>query len=612
MWADNVTDKDFLGFDVHANLIKELITDDSLLPITIGLFGDWGSGKSSILEVLKDKIDDPKTGTVCLYFNGWIFEGYDDAKAALLESIIKEFEDSKRFGEGLKDNIRKLVRSVDWMRVVGYGMKNIAIPVTTAYLTGGASLIPQLAQGLTNAAEKPEELLEKIKSVEAESFLKQFVKTSEKDKEISTVREFRNDFEKLIEKSKINKLVILVDDLDRCTPDRIIDNLEAIKLFLNVKNTAFIIGADPRIVRHAIEYRYNNSTIYTPDENKNDRIVKDYLEKLIQIPYTLPKLSDSEVETYITLLFCERDLKPDAFEKVINAFKEFKNKDRYSVFNYSHINEVLDATEISQLSNSVPLISKLSSIITESLYGNPRQIKRFLNTFMLRKKLAKVASISDFRDDVLAKLMVLEYSESKLFEELYKWQISQDGKPKEILEIEDICNDKSKAKNDLNEKYKLWNNFKVINWVKVEPTLSEIDLRDYYWLSRDKLAAIQSNTLIPPFIKSLLLKLEEDLPAKVSKDIIEKELLPLSGIEKQVFYTLLSQQLIANPAEKRLYDIFNHSIELNNSDCIEIYTQTIRTIGTHVPPSIIEALKRIDSISSINEFLSKFNRTKEK
>lgn len=612
MWADNVTDKDFLGFDVHADLIKELLTDDSLLPITIGLFGDWGSGKSSILEVLKSKIDDPETGTVCLYFNGWIFEGYDDAKAALLESIIKEFEDSKRFGEGLNDNIGKLVRSVNWMRVVGYGMKNIAIPATTAYLTGGASLIPQLAQGLTKASAKPDELLEKIKGGEAESFLKQFVKTPEKNKEISTVREFRDDFEKLIEKSKINKLVILVDDLDRCTPDRIIDNLEAIKLFLNVKNTAFIIGADPRIVRHAIEFRYNNTNINTQDENKNDRIVKDYLEKLIQIPYTLPKLSDSEVETYITLLFCERDLEPTAFEKVINAFKEFKNKDRYSVFNYSHINEVLDTPEVSQLSNSVPLISKLSSIITESLYGNPRQIKRFLNTFMLRKKMAKVANINDFRDDVLAKLMVLEYSESKLFEELYKWQISQDGKPKEIKEIESICNDKSKAKTELNENYKLWNNFKVMNWVKVEPHLSEFDLRDYYWLSRDKLSAIQSNTLIPPFIKTLLLKLEENIPTKLTKEIITNELIPLNGTERQVFFSLLSQQLVANPSEKRFYDIFNYCIELGVDDCVDIYTKSIKAIGKHVPPSVIEALKRFDQISAINEYLDKLKVRKTK
>lgn len=110
MWTDNVTDLDFLGFDVHANLIKELIKDEKMLPLTIGLFGDWGSGKSSILEVLKKDIEkEPKTA--CIYFNGWVFEGYDDAKAALLETILKEFEDEKKFGEEIKDDIKKLAQS---------------------------------------------------------------------------------------------------------------------------------------------------------------------------------------------------------------------------------------------------------------------------------------------------------------------------------------------------------------------------------------------------------------------------------------------------------------------------------------------------------------------
>jgi ATPase subunit of ABC transporter with duplicated ATPase domains len=178
MWPDNVTEVDFLGFDVHADLIKELLEDDSMLPITIGLFGDWGSGKSSILEILKTKLESPEKGVACLYFNGWVFEGYDDAKAALLESIIKEFEDSKRFGDKISDNIKDLVKSVNWMRVAGYSMRNIAIPAVSAYLTGGLSLI---AQGLKTATAKPEELLNKLKGEEGEAFIKQFLKESKLD-----------------------------------------------------------------------------------------------------------------------------------------------------------------------------------------------------------------------------------------------------------------------------------------------------------------------------------------------------------------------------------------------------------------------------------------------
>ena len=103
MWADNETSEDLLGFKVHADLLVDVINDDKVLPVTIGVFGDWGSGKSSILKIVEqeltgDEEDGFKDGTLVLYFNGWVFEGYDDAKAALLESIIEKFAKHKTIG----------------------------------------------------------------------------------------------------------------------------------------------------------------------------------------------------------------------------------------------------------------------------------------------------------------------------------------------------------------------------------------------------------------------------------------------------------------------------------------------------------------------------------
>lgn len=602
MWTDNTTDKDFLGFDVHANLIKELIKDEKMLPLTIGLFGDWGSGKSSILEVLKKEIEkEPKTA--CLYFNGWVFEGYDDAKAALLETILKEFEDEKKFGPEIKDNIKKLFKSVRWMRVLGFSLKNIALPATAAFLTGGASIIPQLINGLKDASENPEDLIAKIKGHDTEGFLKQFVKETEDIDKFDVVRKFRDDFEELLEKSKIDKLVIIIDDLDRCLPDRIIDNLEAIKLFLNVKNTAFVIGADPRIVRHAIEYRYKDKIIDTSSENSNDRIVNDYLEKLIQIPYNLPKLSDSEVETYITLLFSENDLDSvEDFNKVLDAFKSFREKERYSVFDFSKVKDAVgDIEKTEKLEQNVSLIAKLSPIISESLYGNPRQIKRFLNTFMLRKKLATIAHIKDFRDDILAKLMVLEYAEPELFEVLYSWQISNQGIAISLDKLEEACTLKGDAKPTIPEEFKAWNKAKIINWLSCEPFLSKIDLRDYYWISRDKLSSMQSNLLVPPIVKSLLSKLEaEGMPEKLTLNILKEEVQKLTNSEQISFFNLLKQRIITEPDKKRNYDIFNFAIE-TDLDCKSIYIEALRSVGKKIPPAVKESLKRI------NETHSEFN-----
>jgi predicted KAP-like P-loop ATPase len=614
MWTDNVTDKDFLGFDVHANLIKELIKDDKMLPLTIGLFGDWGSGKSSILEVLKKDLEnEPKTA--CLYFNGWTFEGYDDAKAALLETIVKTFEDEKKFGAEIKDNIKKLYKSINWMRVIGFGIKNVALPATAAFMTGGLSIIPHLAKELKDAVfNNPNDFVEKIKGHDTEEFLKQFVKDKDDDTDkFEIVRKFRDEFENLLDKSKIDKLVVIIDDLDRCLPDRIIDNLEAIKLFLNVKNTAFVIGADPRIVRHAIEYRYKDMIDDANRENSNERIVYDYLEKLIQIPYNLPKLSDYEVQTYITLLFCENDLESTDFNKVLEAFKNFKKRDRYSVFDFGKIKDALsDDSKTEKLEKNVSLIAKLSPIIAKNLYGNPRQIKRFLNTFMLRKKLAVVAKIPDFKDDILAKLMILEYAESNLFGILYNWQMSNDGIAKQLEQLEEICCKRGNEKLVFPDESKEWNKSKIINWLSSEPFLSKVDLRDYFWISRDKLSSMQSNLLISTIVKSLLIKLEPTkMPDKLTKETLNKELKPLSSNDQIAFFQSLKQKIVTEPNNKRNYDLFNFSL-VEDFDCKSVYIDALRNVGKKkLPPAVVESLKGFtDKHPEFNEFINQEQKRK--
>ena len=103
MWSDNETSEDLLGFKIHADLLIDVINDETILPITIGVFGDWGSGKSSILQIIKKEFEkEEHNDSLCIYFNGWTFEGYDDAKAALLNSILKELEDNEKLTKEVK------------------------------------------------------------------------------------------------------------------------------------------------------------------------------------------------------------------------------------------------------------------------------------------------------------------------------------------------------------------------------------------------------------------------------------------------------------------------------------------------------------------------------
>jgi hypothetical protein len=157
MWADNETSVDLLGFKVHADLIRAVVTDPDLLPITIGVFGDWGGGKTSVMKMLKEDLDPeiadaeeaeeaPYEGVACLYFNGWLFEGYDDAKSAILSSILLQLGAHKRFGPKVRDKAFSLLQSVDWMRLARLGFREVALPATMAYITGGVSLLPSFVR----------------------------------------------------------------------------------------------------------------------------------------------------------------------------------------------------------------------------------------------------------------------------------------------------------------------------------------------------------------------------------------------------------------------------------------------------------------------------------
>lgn len=600
MWADNETSDDLLGFKVHADLIVDVINDDDVLPVTIGVFGDWGSGKSSILKIVEKELignakDGFKDGTLVLYFNGWVFEGYDDAKAALLESIIEKFAKHKTLGSKVKDETVKLFKSVKWMRLMGLGFKKIAVPAATAYLTGGVSLIPYLLSEFSQI--EPAELANKLKGDDAGNFLSCIIKKNEED-EITMVREFRDEFKKMLDKSEIEKLVVIIDDLDRCTPDRLIENLEAIKLFLNVDKTAFVIGADPRIVRHAIELRYKTDGIENSSdvESRNERIVSDYLEKLIQVPYYLPKLTDNEVETYLSLLFCQKELGAN-FEKVLKAFYLTRENNRYDVFGLGDIGSILEPEEKSKLTNSVSIIASLSPIITEGLKGNPRQIKRFLNTYSLRDRLVRVAKMSDFKMDVLAKLMVLEYSSQSLFRQIYDWQSTQKGEPKEIKELESLA-----SKNSIDfikEKYSAdWGTEKIVKWLNAEPKLTGIDLRDYYWITRDQLtSSISGSSLISPHIRSLVKKLIEPVSGSALTRTVTNEIKDkLNEGDYETLISLLEKELIKAPEKTEIHEAF---IELMSEKCpnvIEAYKRAIKNVDNNqIPFSLAQNFKLIES-----------------
>ena len=426
MWSDIETSKDLLGYTVHAELLKKIIMEPSNLPVTIGLYGDWGCGKSSTLKILQEKIEkdaDSKENTIVVYFDGWSFESFDDAKMALIQGIVEKLESNTSIKKECIGAVRQLAKTVKEeifsMRTLLWSVKNIVAPAALTYATGGLTILPSLLSFFEsyNSDEKKKELADALTGKDAETFLKKALNTHINADQFSAVREFRESFCELIEATGKERIVILIDDLDRCLPQHIIDNLEAIKLFLNVEKTAFIIAADQNIVSNAIMRQYGEKLGIQKRGESARSIGEDYMDKFIHIPYTIPKLSDQEVESYVTLLLCESVLSQSDFQTIHNDFQKYIIEHKFEGYGWNNIKEMQGVKENKDLAGIVAFMAHCTTSISHSLYRNPRLIKRFLNAFEIRFQLLQLSgNLSETNKYLLLKLMLLEISHSNLLD----------------------------------------------------------------------------------------------------------------------------------------------------------------------------------------------------
>ena len=260
--------------------------DDSLI--------DEKSGKERLTKADKN--------IKCLVFNGWLFENYEDAKTAILGTILDEISTKKRLSKKAKNIIDGLYKSIDKFKVVKGAVKY----GTDFLLTGGMGALFNIAAN---------QILEKVQDNVEESDLEEIrsnISDELNNKELrEDIRKFQKEFAALLEESKISRLVVFIDELDRCRPDTILDTLEAIKLFLFEGKVAFVIGADERHISYAVKSKFKDI------EGIQIDIGKEYLEKLIQYPIRIPQLNADEVEIYIACLLLQSELNKDDFDKVL-------------------------------------------------------------------------------------------------------------------------------------------------------------------------------------------------------------------------------------------------------------------------------------------------------
>lgn len=451
MWPDNETEKDFLNFTGVSETVAEIIIQARGRPTSIGVSGAWGVGKSSMIKLIRgalvERAKKEDASFVFVEFNAWLYQGYDDARAALLEVIATTLEQEAQQRKTGIDKAQELLQRVNWLRA--------------AKLTAGSALALSLGLppvGILGAANASSGLLKPKPE-------------NSPPREIDAIRQC---FKEALAEMGVT-LVVLVDDLDRCLPPTTISTLEAIRLFLFLQNTAFVIAADDAMIKHAVRQHF---------EGVDDELATNYFDKLIQIPIRVPPLGTQEVRAYMMLLFVENsELEDDDKEtlraKVCSQLTQTWRGHRVDRAFMETAHENLPSDLVARFDTA----DRLAPLMTTSsrIAGNPRLIKRFLNALSIRMTMSRAQGVG-VDEAVLTKMLLFERcGNAKAYESLTKAvNESPEGKPAFLAEWEEQALGNQEPALD-----EEWDELFIREWLTIPPRLADIDLRGVLYVSRE-------------------------------------------------------------------------------------------------------------------------------
>ena len=376
-WSDReitAIDEDRFGSQDYADVLAErAATADT--PLTIGVFGRWGSGKSSLMRLTREKLTERRIESI--WINVWQLSSRAELWNAFLQALFNQVREHMPPLRRWRFNWRLFWQRVRWgvliksLLVNSYRVVVAATPILLATLwpddslknagdllrfaldpvTGGAASL--VLAGWLVIAPAIDAAREKV-SLDLDEILEE----TPYQVQITELQTLQDRFENLVQTwvGVDGRLVVFIDDLDRCTPDKVPEVLEAIKLFTNTPGCVYVLGLDHEIVRKGIRAKYE----FEQGE------AAEYLEKIVQIPFHLPPLDQNRVMRYVV--------------------------DQYA--------------DVHHICATAP------EVFCKGLEPNPRKVKRALNIYRTLWDLAEVRVAAWEMDPVdpelLAKMVVLQ------------------------------------------------------------------------------------------------------------------------------------------------------------------------------------------------------------
>lgn len=342
---DQPTDTDALDFTPYVQTLADIIQTGNT-PLTIGVFGTWGSGKTSLMKMVKKELPDDFT---VAWFDAWKYDKEETLWRAFLLSVLTSLKETAHKNGQPTEEFEKmqslLYREMELEKMGGV---TIDLPkLGGAAATGLVKLSLSFIPGISTLTK----LVEELQSGAAKSSTDEAVSaiTRERTKiyieQVQFLEQFQEKFAKLVKTHVAPKrLVVFVDDLDRCLPEKAIEVLEAIKLFLDVENCVFVLGLDQEVIARGIEMKYKEFGAKQDGDSAQQKFTIEgarYLEKIIQLPFQIPPVEQNDMGDFVHGLSAD----------------------------WPH--------------------EECPKVFAVGLGDNPRQIKRTVNTFLMLWKLAE-------------------------------------------------------------------------------------------------------------------------------------------------------------------------------------------------------------------------------
>ena len=230
--------------------------------------------------------------------------------------------------------------------------------------------------------------------------------------------------------------------------------------------------------------------------------------------------------------------------------------------NYGIANDTLGSIT-PELEADFTIASRIAPTLSRGLRGNPRQLKRFLNTMLLRLATAKRRSI-ELDPAVLAKLMVLEVVAQKEFQQLFLWQLARDGSPEELAVTEAAARNNTDLPEGSSAELTAWFGAKAVRaWLELDPTLSGIILSQYFFFSRDRLSPAAPGARLSAPLQALLSKLQSSVPAQRRPAVNAAAALPPE--EYTPLYGALLDRAVRQPESDAMTSVLELTAKVSSS-----------------------------------------------